>query len=136
MFGLSAILGFLNPVAKIAGQLEKAYAAHANAQTDQERIATGARVATYESAMATARVAMAHRWFWIGWLAFVLPLGFLYAKEMVWDTALGWGSTPAIHGTLLEWSNLIINSLFTSGAAVGIGSGLSQALTAIFHGRR
>lgn len=56
--------------------------------------------------------AMNYRIWWCGWGLFVLPLGFYFAKVIVWDTALGLGTTPPLRGFVLEWSGWIVLSMF------------------------
>lgn len=125
-------LAWLNPVNAILKELSAAYAAHENAQTDQERIHWDARIKTLEARVDQVKTAMAYRAFWVAWLSFTLPLAFYYAKAVAWDSALGLGTTPALRGETLEWSRLIISNLFTSGAIAGVGQGLSHAAIAIF----
>jgi len=56
--------------------------------------------------------AMGHWAYWIGWSLFVYSLGIYFAKVLVWDKVLGWGTTDPITGFVLEWSGLIVVSLF------------------------
>jgi hypothetical protein len=37
---------------------------------------------------------------------------FYFAKVIVWDTVLGLGSTPAIHGDVATWMGVIITAYF------------------------
>lgn len=39
-------------------------------------------------------------------------LAFFYAKCVVWDTALGLGTTPALRGDVATWSGLVIVCYF------------------------
>lgn len=129
------LLNLINPVGAVLKELSAAYAAHENAQTDQERIKWESRIRILEAQVSQAKVAMAYRAFWVAWLAFTMPLAFYWGKVIVWDWTLGWGSTPALKGETLDWARLILSNIFTSGAAVGIGQGISQAAVSIF-GRR
>lgn len=54
-------------------------------------------------------------------ICFAAPIVAFEAKVVVWDTMLGWGSTPAIHGQVAEWMNTIINWLFGSATALAAG---------------
>lgn len=45
-----------------------------------------------------------------------------FAKCVVWDTMLGWGSTPALHGDVAVWMNTIINWVFGSSAVLAAGT--------------
>ena|SRR5690242_15122412 len=129
------LLNLINPISGIVKELGNAYAAHENAQTDQERVQWRGRIRALELQLDAAKVAMAHRAFWIGWLAFVLPLSFYVGKIEVWDAALGFGRSDPLKGQVLTWASLIISSMFASGAAVGIGSAVSQALSSVFGKR-
>ena len=52
---------------------------------------------------------------------FSAPWIFYEAKVVVWDTCLGWGSTPAIHGDVINWASTIIACLFGSGTIIHAG---------------
>jgi len=52
---------------------------------------------------------------------FSFPWIFYEAKVVVWDTCLGLGSTPAIHGDVIGWAGTIIACLFGSGTIVHAG---------------
>jgi hypothetical protein len=54
-------------------------------------------------------------------LGFALPWVGYEAKVVVWDTMLGWGSTPAIHGDVAGWATTIITCLFGSGTVLSAG---------------
>jgi len=54
-------------------------------------------------------------------LAFSLPWAAYEAKVVVWDTMLGWGSTPAIHGDVADWAKTIIACLFGSNTILATG---------------
>jgi len=57
------------------------------------------------------RIAEIGKWYEPDHLAayiFVLFLG----KVVVWDTMLGWGTTPAIHGAVADWLGMIAMFLF------------------------
>jgi hypothetical protein len=64
--------------------------------------------------------AMNHPIFWLGWIFFVLPTGFYYAKSLVWDKAFHLGITDPITDPLItQWSTMIVLSIF--GLQVGTG---------------
>jgi hypothetical protein len=54
-------------------------------------------------------------------LGFACPWIFYEAKVVVWDTCLGLGSTPAIHGAVIDWATTIITCLFGSGTVLTAG---------------
>ena len=53
---------------------------------------------------------------------FSFPWIFYETKVVVWDTCLGWGSTPAVHGDVMGWATTIIACLFGSGTIMHAGS--------------
>ncbi len=55
-------------------------------------------------------------------VGFATPLLVYFAKCVLWDTMLGLGSTPALHGQIADWSNTIIWSLFGSATSLGVAS--------------
>jgi hypothetical protein len=42
------------------------------------------------------------------------------AKVVIWDDMLGWGETPAIHGEVATWMNLIISFYFGGQIVSGV----------------
>lgn len=54
-------------------------------------------------------------------LGFALPWVAYEAKVVMWDTMLGWGSTPAIHGAVGDWATTIITCLFGSNTILATG---------------
>ena len=57
------------------------------------------------------RIAEVGKWYEPDHLAAYVFIGYL-AKVVVWDTMLGLGSTPAIHGDVGNWMGLIAMFLF------------------------
>jgi hypothetical protein len=55
--------------------------------------------------------------YWIGWALFVFPLGFYWAKILVWDKILQLGSTPPLTGLVADWAGIIVLGLFGIAAA-------------------
>lgn len=45
-------------------------------------------------------------------LAFYVTLAF-YAKCVIWDTMLGWGTTPALKGDVSIWAGMIMGFYFS-----------------------
>ena len=43
-------------------------------------------------------------------------------KVFIWDTILGWGTTPPIHGQVADWSNTVIAFLFGSTTLLTLGN--------------
>lgn len=54
-------------------------------------------------------------------LGFAVPFMWYEAKVVIWDTCLGWGSTVAIHGAVIDWGGTIIACLFGSGTILTTG---------------
>lgn len=50
-----------------------------------------------------------------------VPLVSFEWKVYVWDTMLGLGSTPAVHGQVAEWGNTVWYFLFGSPTALAVG---------------
>lgn len=97
--------------------LIKAYQAKLTSENTAEQIAAGlaARELNVQAVEIQAqnqlRIAEVGKWWEPDHLAsyvFVLYLG----KVVVWDTMLGLGSTPAIHGNVGDWLGLIAAFLF------------------------
>jgi len=61
------------------------------------------------------------------WILSFLVVGFSMPwigyewKVVIWDTMLGWGTTPAIHGAVGDWATTIIGCLFGSGTVITAG---------------
>lgn len=43
---------------------------------------------------------------------FAIPLAFYFAKCVIWDAMLGWGTTDPLRGLVGEWAGLIILAYF------------------------
>jgi len=67
------------------------------------------------------RVAASSRMMMFLIYGFSAPWIFYETKVVVWDTCLGWGSTPAIHGAVIGWATTIIACLFGSGTIIHAG---------------
>lgn len=110
-----AIIGFLGgPVIK--GLLD-AYNAHLKATTDDKAIAADLAGKEIAAQTAEAQVQAQLRRDQIGhpWepekLAFYIVLVF-FGKCIIWDTVLGFGSTPPLKGDVSMWSGLIMSFYF------------------------
>lgn len=67
---------------------------------------------------------MSHPIWWAAWSMFVFPLGIYWAKVIVWDKVLGWGTTPPLTGFVLEWAGWIVGGLF----CLQVGTGIAGAI--------
>lgn len=50
-----------------------------------------------------------------------IPLIGFEWKVYVWDTMLGWGTTPAVTGQVADWGNTVWYFLFGSPTVMGLG---------------
>jgi len=55
--------------------------------------------------------------YWIGWALFVFPLGLYWAKILIVDKVLGWGTTDPLTGLVADWAGIIVLGLFGLAAA-------------------
>ena len=60
----------------------------------------------------------------LSWLVFLfaMPVAAYEWKVIIWDSMLGWGSTPAIHGDVAQWMGLQISFLFGAPTALTLGA--------------
>lgn len=112
---LATILSFLS--APFFNTVLNAYTARLKAGTTEQVLAQ--KLASQElqvqqtelQAKAQLRVAEIGKWYEPEKLAMYIVLMY-EAKVVVWDTMLGWGSTPAIHGEVALWMNLVVSYYF------------------------
>lgn len=52
---------------------------------------------------------------------FCIPIVAFEWKVVLYDTMLGWGSTPAVKGAVAEWMSMIMTFLFGSATLLGLG---------------
>ena len=52
---------------------------------------------------------------------FAMPIMIFFGKCVVWDTILGWGSTPPLHGQVADMTNIVLYGIFGAGSVMGIG---------------
>jgi hypothetical protein len=118
-----AFIGFIGgPV--IRGLLD-AYNAHLKAATDDKAIAAdlaGKEIAAQTiEAQATTQLKIAeigHPWEPEKLFAYITLV--FYAKCVVWDTILGLGTTPALHGDVSIWAGLIVSFYFAKRTAENV----------------
>ena len=115
-------------VTKLAGQYFDHLVKKADSTVERERVQAEKQLGAIKAAAETAQVGMQSRWFWFGWLLFVVPTGIWYAKVMLWDRVLGWGYTdPLGQGAAAQWAQMIVESMFLPGALVG-GAGIVASM--------
>jgi hypothetical protein len=67
------------------------------------------------------------RWWTAAPRALVMWAGAIYfAKGVLWDTVLGWGSTPALHGDLATWMGWLMSLWFLGRSGEKIASILAR----------
>jgi hypothetical protein len=104
---LSGAFGTINNLTKAISN-EKI--AGIKAETEEEKIASAERVRTLELQRDVRIQLIGHPWepeklgFYV-WLIF-------FAKCVIWDTVLGLGTTPELHGDVKLWLGLIVTYYF------------------------
>lgn len=53
---------------------------------------------------------------------FSIPVAVYNAKVIVWDTMLGLGSTPAIHGDVSTYMNIVVTGIFGTTGVMALGA--------------
>lgn len=53
-------------------------------------------------------------------VAMAIPVIWWEWKIVVWDTILGYGSTPALHGDVVAWMNQLVYALFGGGGVLAV----------------
>lgn len=104
-------------ISTIADDISKALVARQSAETEQDRIAADTLIATLQAQQATMRQLTLHWWTALPMILMALTAWFYFAKVVVWDSCLGLGSTPVIHGAVGDWMGIIITSTFGVGTA-------------------
>jgi hypothetical protein len=67
------------------------------------------------------------RWWTAAPRALVMWAGAIYfCKGVLWDTVLGWGSTPALHGDLATWMGWLMSLWFLGRSGEKIASILAR----------
>ena len=97
---LLSLLGFIDPISKITGQIAGAFAKKIDAQTEHERIAADEEVKTLQAKRdvliaesSTPLNVLARTWL-------MAPPSIYIAKLFIWDKVLGWGSTDDLSNNL------------------------------------
>lgn len=105
------LLNLVNPLKVIGDNLNKAYQTKMMAANDSERIAADKLISELE---ARRDVLIAEQGSWMTrWIrpALALPVVIFWFKLIVWDTVLGWGSTPD-PGEHVMWYAMLIPSAY------------------------
>lgn len=105
------LLQLLNPLKAIGDQLNRAYEAKLLAMNDKERIDAEKQISQLES---QRDVLLAEQGSWLTrWIrpALAAPVVIFWWKLIVWDTVLGWGSTPD-PGEYVMWMALTVPNVY------------------------
>lgn len=127
---LSGILAFLGALPGLGAAIEKITGHVFDAKVRIEQARTGASRDVAISALASqaqqfSAVSSSPILSWLV-VVFAVPVAAFEWKVVIWDTMLGWGSTPAIHGDVATWMGTIIGWLFGSAATLALGQVISQ----------
>jgi hypothetical protein len=109
------LLALIDPISRIVGKIADAKVAHANAQTDQERIASGERIKALESKRDVLVAESGNRA--NAWMRLFIAAGpALYLNKIfIWDKVLGpltGGSTDALDDNLWKVVAAVIGFYF------------------------
>lgn len=119
MFAFLAALPGLGSV--ISGLITRVYDAKVRlemARTGAERDVAVAAIAAQSAQVSAIASSPILSWLVVG---FAIPVAAFEWKVVIWDTMLGLGSTPAIHGDVAVWMGTIIGWLFGSATALAAG---------------
>jgi hypothetical protein len=108
---LQILLGLVNPLKAIGDQLNRAYEAKLLAMNDKERIMAEKQISALES---SRDVLIAEQGSWMTrWIrpAMAAPVVVFWWKLIVWDTVLGWGTTPD-PGEFVMWFCIAIPNVY------------------------
>jgi hypothetical protein len=88
------------------------YIQKANGDVLKAQALMAADVARIQAHKEITKAQMGHTVYWVVWAMYTGSLGFYVAKVLVWDKALGLGSTDPITGLVADWAGMIVISLF------------------------
>ncbi|GFO81192.1 MAG: hypothetical protein A49_08190 [Methyloceanibacter sp.] len=127
---LVTILNWLSGgvVTKLAEAYFRSVERKANSENERERIKAQAELGRIEAKSKTVQVAMAYRAFWFVWLLFTIPLGLWWGKIIIVDKLCACGVTEPLTGQIALWAEMIVHSVFPSGAAVGMSAAIAAAI--------
>ena len=115
---LTGLMGLVNPVSRIVGQIADSRQKAIAAKNDAERVAAEERTAALEAQrdVLISRSGNAVD----GWIRalFAVPVALYYGKLFLWDKTLGWGATDPISPSMTEFAMVIVGGYFLQ-AAVG-----------------
>lgn len=111
---MSSILAWLagGALKQILGELRSAHEARLRAKNDAERIAADLRIQELER-QRDVLLAEQGKWY-TAWIrpAFAAPFVLFAWKVVVWDTILGWGTTPHLSQEMYAVMGVVIGAYF------------------------
>lgn len=116
----SLLLGLINPLTKVTGQIVEARIAREQAKTNQAKIEADERVKTLESRrdvlVAEASISKINIIMRCG---FAIPLAFILWKILIFDKLFG-GFTPALGAEVWMVMNIVLGFYFLYEGAMGV----------------
>ncbi len=119
-FILSFVMKFLGGgiLNKVLSHLQQ----RAETEVERDRIASEVAIehvkAEVASRQAAAEIVKAEQGWWVTAMIrplFAIPLGLYWAKILIWDKMLGWGTTDPLTGTHIpEWAGWIVGAYFVT----------------------
>ncbi len=106
------ILQLINPLGRIAKELQRAYEAKLRAQNDRERIAAEMRIETLKAQRDVLVAEQRNRL--TRWIrpAFAFPFIVYDFKVIVWDKVLGLGTTDALSPQFWQLQMIVFGAYF------------------------
>lgn len=106
------ILGLLPGVGGLLSKGLDYYIQKANGDVLKAQALMAADVARIQAQQEITKAQMGHTVYWVVWSMYTGSLGFYVVKVLVWDKALGLGTTDPITGLVADWAGMIVISLF------------------------
>lgn len=124
---LATILGWINPVGKILGEITKWQQIKADAKTEQERIAADERIADLKGRIDLAKDAAEFDRWWSPRTLMAYCATLYVAKIVAWDTVFELGVTADPGSQVKGIVMVIVGFYFGSKAVSDIGTKLLSA---------
>lgn len=119
----------------IVSKLADRYFSHlerkAASANEKERVQAETELGRLKARSENVQVFAAYKPFWVAFLLFTIPVAVWFNKVIIWDIVLGYGVTDPLRGQVAEWAQLIIENIFPSGAAVGVGAAIANAVRSL-----
>lgn len=130
---LTAILAFFQVIPSITGGITAFSNAFFNAKVQITAARLGADSSVIRAAMTQAGIEAQARVQGLAIIAsskvllavvvgFAVPWIAFEWKVVIWDTMLGWGTTPPVRGLVADWSGIILTGIFGSSSALALSN--------------